>query len=687
MANANLVLITTANTFTDWLNLTDNEANSINELRNGNYYKDGGNFTVAAGSILIITPSGTTLSVTANALVSGYLTAGNLSITQNLVVTGGANVANLNATGTINTTSNIANAGNVLVTQNTTTGNLSVTTLATLGNSSVTGIENVATSNVSTLITTAWPAKAIFAGQSPANGAALPAIVLGGQLNGNQFFVQMNVANTGAANNGLWEQLVNNVGVSGANSGSLIFRTNADNQTKFNEWLHVNRQGVNIVSVIIGNNSDNPQVNVNGSLNVSGILAAAGIQTPNAVTYANGTAVVQTANINFNNTVSVNVSVTANGVTQANVGLNVNTSSFITGTNTTITFIDGPNANSLTGNSNLNYDKVNVFMGIGTTTPNANLDVNGQVRANNYQEHYNNVGTLSTLASNANWTAINCAYFTGNNVVTSSGQGGATQGWDKLLYSKNTFTTGTLTFQVPGIPNPSNSVAVMVGFSSNPIQNGASYASLDYALYYIGSNTSSYQAYSFGQQVQTGHGSGSNGDISKITFDGTTMKVWIDGVLLFSNTTASNGAPWSSMKNYHYAVALNENSSNTSNCSIVGFNGINIQNIDCRQGDFQDISLTNDSVITLQNTTGTGNTTTLSLFVRQIASNGSNLIIQGPWGLNVTNNIMWSDNAVPVLSGGPGANTGDMLVFKTYNKGVTWLGMQAMGNVGGANVY
>lgn len=101
MANANLNLITTSNTFMDWLILTDNEANSINELRNGNYYKDNGNFTVANGTILITTPSGTTLSVTANALISGYLTAGNLSLTQNLVVTGGANLANTDIDGSL----------------------------------------------------------------------------------------------------------------------------------------------------------------------------------------------------------------------------------------------------------------------------------------------------------------------------------------------------------------------------------------------------------------------------------------------------------------------------------------------------------------------------------------------------------------------------------------------------------
>lgn len=159
MANANLNLVTTSNTFSDWLNLTDNEANSLNELRNGNYYKDNGNFTVANGSILIITPSGTTLSVTANASIAGYLTAGNLSITQNLVVTGGANVANLNATGTINAAGNLVvgnistpkntSTGNLAVSQNTSTGNLTVTQNIASGNLSVTAQANITTLNAS----------------------------------------------------------------------------------------------------------------------------------------------------------------------------------------------------------------------------------------------------------------------------------------------------------------------------------------------------------------------------------------------------------------------------------------------------------------------------------------------------------------------------------------------------------
>lgn len=683
MANANLAIVTTANTFSDWLNLTDNEANSINELRNGNYYKDNGNFTVASGTILIITPTGTTLSVTANALVSGYLTAGNLSITQNLSVTGGANLANLNVTATINTQANIANAGNVLVTQNTTTGNLAVTTLATLGNSSVTGVENVATSNVSTLLTTAGSAKAIFAGQSPANAAALPSIALGGQLNGNQFFVQMNCANSQAANNGLWETLAANANAGGgANSGQLIFRTNSDNQTKFNNWLVVNRTGVNVQQIIIGNSNDLPQVNIAGSLNVSGILAAAGIATPNAVTYANGTAVVQTANINFNNTASMNVSITANGTNQANAAFNVNTSSFITGSNTQIAFVSNSSGNILGGNANLNYDSVNVFMGIGYVTPNANLDVQGQIRANNYQEHYNNVGSPSTAASNSTfWTAVNCTYFAANSSVATGGGAGATTGWDKLLYSTNTFTTGTIVYRLGAV-----GTHVMVGFSSTPVANQVSYACLDWAMYAIGaSGSASFSAYSDGSQVAGTSGSGGPADVLVVTFDGITMRCYIDNVLLFSNTSAANGTPFSSMKNYHLAVALYENSPNTANGTIVNFSPVVVQNVDCRLGDFQDITLQNNAILTLNNATFTGNTTTLTLFVRQALANGSNGYTNGPWGLNVTNNIMWSDNTVPTLSGR--SNTADMLVFKTYNKGTTWLGMQAMGNVGGANVY
>lgn len=154
MANANLALLVSSNTFLDWMITTNNEANTINELRNGNFYKDGGNFTIASGSIISLPTSGTGLQIGSNSILGGLTTMANGLTTGVSTVTGNAtfssnisvaaNVATGNAAVTQNTRSgNVAvtqntTSGNLAVTQNTTTGNLTVTTLLTIsGNLSV----------------------------------------------------------------------------------------------------------------------------------------------------------------------------------------------------------------------------------------------------------------------------------------------------------------------------------------------------------------------------------------------------------------------------------------------------------------------------------------------------------------------------------------------------------------------
>jgi hypothetical protein len=71
--------------------------------------------------------------------VSGNIAnTGNLAVTQN-TVTGNLSVTTLANLTTVNVSSNIANTGNLAVTQNTVTGNLSVTTLANLAAVNVSG--------------------------------------------------------------------------------------------------------------------------------------------------------------------------------------------------------------------------------------------------------------------------------------------------------------------------------------------------------------------------------------------------------------------------------------------------------------------------------------------------------------------------------------------------------------------
>lgn len=105
MANANIGQIALSNTFNDQRIAINNLANSVNELRNGNpFYKDNGGFTLANGVLSIIATSGTTLSVTANALIGGLatmttsITTGGAVFFDNVTLTGanswlsGANV-------------------------------------------------------------------------------------------------------------------------------------------------------------------------------------------------------------------------------------------------------------------------------------------------------------------------------------------------------------------------------------------------------------------------------------------------------------------------------------------------------------------------------------------------------------------------------------------------------------------
>lgn len=91
----------------------------------------------------------------------------------------------------------------------------------------------------------------------------------------------------------------------------------------------------------------------NGSLinvNVSSIANLAGLVSPNATTWANGTIVVRSANVNYNNTATVNVGASPNGA-QSNIVFTAN-----------IAAIVGPfaaNANAAYGEANAAYAQAN----------------------------------------------------------------------------------------------------------------------------------------------------------------------------------------------------------------------------------------------------------------------------------------------------------------------------------------
>lgn len=99
MTNANVNLVATSNTFNDWRIRDNNLANTINELRNGNFYKDGGNFIISTGGLIIVPSFGTGLQVGGDALMSGtttmstQITTGQASVFGNVLFRAALNVA------------------------------------------------------------------------------------------------------------------------------------------------------------------------------------------------------------------------------------------------------------------------------------------------------------------------------------------------------------------------------------------------------------------------------------------------------------------------------------------------------------------------------------------------------------------------------------------------------------------
>lgn len=75
MANANISHVTLSNTFNDWRGATNDLANSINDLRNGNYLREAGAIlNIKNGVLYVDKQTGVTLSVTANANVENNFT-------------------------------------------------------------------------------------------------------------------------------------------------------------------------------------------------------------------------------------------------------------------------------------------------------------------------------------------------------------------------------------------------------------------------------------------------------------------------------------------------------------------------------------------------------------------------------------------------------------------------------------
>jgi hypothetical protein len=130
MANANISHVTLSNTFSDWREATNFLANSANDLRNGNYYKDSGPvLNIKNGALYIDRQTGTTLSVVANANVENNFTTKTKIVTNEAYYQGDdARFANskviFDVANTIQTKNLVSNT--LIVSQNTITTNLTV---------------------------------------------------------------------------------------------------------------------------------------------------------------------------------------------------------------------------------------------------------------------------------------------------------------------------------------------------------------------------------------------------------------------------------------------------------------------------------------------------------------------------------------------------------------------------------
>lgn len=322
-----------------------------------------------------------------------------------------------------------------------------------------------------------------------------------------------------------------------------------------------------------------------------------------------------------------------------------------------------------TGTSNNETERMRISsagqVGIGTTSPQTPLDTTGTVRANNYQDHYANTGTPATF-SNTFITSNNCNVFPNGSIIVTNA---ASANWDAFAFEQPMSA-----LMIRGQQTDNGGAGMMIGLSQNPttMQAGQAnanqtYVALDFALYY---NSGTFLVYENGVQIATfgGYTAGNGG---AVMYDG-------NNATYFANTYIAGWVPIRTINkpgltmSPAYAGIGNRRGNIAANVFFA-----TAQTIDLTVGTYQDITLANNIYITLQNCATTGNTSTISLILRQTA--------QTNCGIAFSNTIRWSDNKIPGLSAGP--NTGDVITLMTYNGGTTWWGGQVYGNTPLANVY
>jgi len=363
MANANLAILTTSNTFLDWMITTNNEANTINELRNGNFYKDGGNFTVAGGTIIGLPTTGTGLQIAANTIL-GALTTMNTSLTtaqasfsDNVFITSAnsrLNVANGIVTTQMNVIATINIGGNVRFNA---TGN--VVNIA--NNILMTNTGNANFAN---------PASSVnVAGTLNANVAVFQTL--------EADFLKLDPTGTYFNSNG--NVTINNLTVSGNQiiTGSQVISTD-----RFQIRANSASDGDGYFEVYRG-----PSINANGTLKFNHTANVFQVAANDAQTYLtilttangvgntvrvsqNGASSLSEKQLNFVNTANVTIVVSDAGDGNANIAIFSSAGQPPGGANQQLQFNDNT---VFQGTSNLIYNKANGVFVANNETISANL--------------------------------------------------------------------------------------------------------------------------------------------------------------------------------------------------------------------------------------------------------------------------------------------------------------------------